>query len=60
MGTDLTSAAFWSQENPILSAQQGMAPKEPLGGRNGWSGFYQLTGEHSPQNEVTVLSQGVT
>lgn len=46
-----------AKENPILSAQQGMIPKEPLGGRIGWTGFYQPTIEHSLQNEAMVLSQ---
>lgn len=39
--TYLCSATFPSQENYVLSAQQGMVPKGPLEGKNGWSGFNQ-------------------
>lgn len=39
--TYLCSAIFQSQENDILSAQQGIVPKKPLEGMNGWCGFNQ-------------------
>lgn len=39
--TYLCSATFQSQVKYVLSAQQGMVPREPLEGRNGWSSFNQ-------------------